>query len=47
MDVIKSMDNHIGTSKISGETVLLACPENAISKDYLNALDRHFGIKRI
>lgn len=46
MDVIKKMDNHIGTSRFSGETVLLACPENAISKDYLGALDRHFGIKR-
>ncbi|SFB69646.1 hypothetical protein [Butyrivibrio sp. YAB3001] len=47
MDVIKKMDNHIGTSKITGQTVLLACPENAISKGYLNALDRHFGIKKI
>jgi hypothetical protein len=46
MDVIKKMDNHIGTSRFSGETVLLACPENAISKDYLGALDRHCGIKR-
>ena len=47
MDVIKKMDNHIGTSRITGETVLLACPENAKSEGYLNALNRHFGIKPI
>ena len=46
MDIIKRMDNHIGTSISTGETVLLACPEDAISKDYLDALDRHFGIKK-
>ena len=47
MDVIKKMDNHIGTSRITGETTLLACPEDAISNDYLLALDKHFGIKMI
>ncbi|MBR1669299.1 MAG: hypothetical protein IJ695_01205 [Butyrivibrio sp.] len=47
MDVIKKMDNHIGTSRITGETTLLACPEDAISQGYLDALDKHFGIKMI
>ncbi|WP_044914345.1 hypothetical protein [Butyrivibrio sp. WCE2006] len=44
MDVIKTMDSHIGTSRITGETTLLACPEEAISNDYLLALERHFGL---
>lgn len=47
MDIIKQMDNHIGTRKITGETTLLACPENAIGDDYLSALNKHFGINRI
>lgn len=44
MDIIKQMDNHIGTSRLTGDTVLLACPESDISDDYLLELDRHFGI---
>ncbi|SFU43615.1 hypothetical protein [Butyrivibrio sp. INlla21] len=46
MDIIKKMDNHIGTSRETGETTLLACPEDMISEDYLNALNKHFGIMR-
>lgn len=46
MDIIRQMDNHIGTSKITGDTVLLACPENSICDEYLVALNEHFGLHR-
>ena len=39
------MDNHICTSKVTGDTVLLACPENAICDEYLLALKEHFGLE--
>lgn len=45
MDIIRQMDNHIGTSKVTGDTVLLACPENAICDEYLLALKEHFGLE--
>lgn len=47
MEIIKMMDNHIGTSKATGETTLLVCPEDSISNEYLGALNKHFGLGRI
>ncbi len=47
MDIIKKMDNHMGTSRITGETTLLACPEDFINDGYLMALKQHFGLSKI
>ena len=44
MDIIGNMDNHIGTSKITGKKTFLACPKNKINDDYLLALENHFGL---
>ena len=47
MDVLSKMDIHIGYSKIAKNTVLIACPLDNINEEYINALDRHFGLKKI
>ncbi len=46
MDIIRKMDNHIGTSRVSGKTTLLACPESDMGNGYISALNRHFGIRK-
>lgn len=38
VDILKTLDIHIGKEN-SGKTVLLACPQNSINREYLNALE--------
>lgn len=44
MELLKDWDIHIGTSRLYGRIVLLACPLNNITDEYLEALEREFGI---
>jgi hypothetical protein len=44
MDILSQMDIHIGKSKITHETVLIACPYNNINSEYLSALEQHFAL---
>lgn len=45
MDVLSKLDIHIGKSKVLGKTVFLACPNDRINQEYLNALNQHFELK--
>lgn len=45
MDILQHWSIHIGTSKITGKNLFLACAENCISEEYLEALDINFGIR--
>ncbi len=44
MDILSQMDIHIGQSKITECTTLLACPYCSINEEYLVALEEHFNI---
>lgn len=45
MDILQHWDIHMGTSRITGKKMLLACPEDSICLEYLNALEQNFGIR--
>ncbi|MCM1538710.1 MAG: hypothetical protein NC254_09960 [bacterium] len=44
MDILQDWNIHIGTSKITGKNLFLACPETSICQEYLEALKINFGI---
>lgn len=44
MDILSKLDVHIAKSRITGKTTFLACPLNNITDEYLEALEREFGI---
>lgn len=44
MDILSKLDIHIGKSKILGKTIFLACLNNNINEEYLNALKQHFEL---
>ncbi|MCM1097686.1 MAG: hypothetical protein NC427_06430 [Ruminococcus flavefaciens] len=44
MDILKDWDIHIGVSKVTGESLFLACPMENKYREYIDALGRHFGI---
>ena len=44
MDILSKLDIHIGKSKILEKTIFLACPNNSINQEYLNALKQHFEL---
>lgn len=45
MDILQHWDIHIGTSKVTGKNLFLACPKCSICKEYFEALELNFGIK--
>ncbi|MCM1089833.1 MAG: hypothetical protein NC413_03260 [Muribaculum sp.] len=45
MDILQYWDIHMGTSRITGKKLLLACPEDSICLEYRNALEENFGIR--
>ena len=45
MDILQYWDIHMGTSRITGKKLFLACPEENICLEYLNALEENFGIR--
>lgn len=47
MDILSTMETHIGISGQTGKLTLLACPYSLFNDDFNNALERHFGLKRI
>ena len=47
MDILKDWDIHIGVSKVTGKNLFLACPVGNECGEYMDALERHFGICRI
>ncbi|MCM1127955.1 MAG: hypothetical protein NC429_15990 [Lachnospiraceae bacterium] len=44
MDILKDWDIHIGVSKVTGKSLFLACPMENKCGEYIDALERHFGI---
>lgn len=44
MDILSKMDIHIGKSKITNKTIMLACPYEMINNEYYKALNEHFGL---
>lgn len=44
MDILEKWDIHISISKKTGKSLLLACPLENPCKEYLEALEMHFGI---
>ena len=44
MDILKDWDIHIGISKVTGKSLFLACSTENKCKEYIDALERHFGI---
>ena len=44
MDILEKWDIHIGISKKTGKSLFLACPFENQCKEYLEALEMHFGI---
>lgn len=44
MDILAKLDIHMGISKVTGENLLIACPLESKSQEYLDALAEHFGI---
>lgn len=44
MDILKDWDIHIGVSKVTGKSLFLACPIENKCREYIDALERHFGI---
>lgn len=44
MDILKTLDIHMGVSRITGKNLLLACPLGRRERQYLKELERHFGI---
>lgn len=47
MDILQDWDIHIGVSKVTGKNLFLACPVGNECGEYMDALERHFGICRI
>ena len=45
MDILQYWDIHMGTSRITGKKLFLACPEENIYVEYLNALEENLGIR--
>lgn len=46
MDILQHWDIHMGTSRITGKKLFLACPENNICLEYCNALEENFGMRQ-
>lgn len=46
MDILKNFDIHIGTT-VSGDTVLLACLKDNITKEYSDELEKLFDIRKV
>lgn len=44
MDILKDWDIHIGVSKVTGKSLFLACPTGSKCREYMDALEMHFGI---
>ena len=44
MDILKDWDIHIGVSKVTGKSLFLACPMENECREYIKALEMHFGI---
>lgn len=44
MNILKDWDIHIGVSKVTGKSLLLACPIKNGCREYMDALELHFGI---
>lgn len=44
MDILENWDIHIGISRKSGKSVFLACPKESVCREYVEALEMHFGI---
>jgi hypothetical protein len=44
MDILSQMDIHIGKSKITNETALMACSYDNVNAEYLLALETHFAL---
>lgn len=45
MDILQYWNIHMGISKITGKNMFLACPENCICQEFLEALEMNFGIR--
>ena len=45
IDILQYWDIHMGTSRITGKKIFLACPEDSICLEYSKALEENFGIK--
>ena len=43
MDILKDWDIHMGISKVTGKSLFLACPMKNGSREYADALKKHFG----
>lgn len=46
MDILKKLEIHIGTLK-TGETVLLACPKDALTDEYKVRLNSLFDVRQV
>lgn len=44
MDILKDWDIHIGVSKVTGKSLLIACPMINKCREYIDALEMNFGI---
>lgn len=45
MDILQYWDIHMGTSRVTGNKLFIACPEDGICVEYLDVLEEHFGLK--
>ena len=43
MDILQNWNIHIGTSKVTGKNMFLACSENCVCQEFLEALEVNFG----
>lgn len=47
MDILSLMETHIGLSRDNGKLILLACPYGQIVDSFNEAIEKHFGLRRV
>ncbi len=47
MDILSLMETHIGLSSYNGKLILLACPYGQIVDSFNEAIEKHFGLRRV
>lgn len=47
MDILSLMETHIGLSRYNGKLILLACPYGQIVDSFNEAIEKHFGLRRV
>ena len=47
MDILQNWDIHMGISRKTGKNTFLASPKAVISQEYVEALEKHFGMRSL